>query len=305
MNSSAWVARRRRAPFEPTGERKDSAPRFTRFAAAMEAAPPPAAQVLLEDQTVPPAALPAARSRPIVVKAGLAAPKARAASEATQSNSVAPEYAAEVTHEGLMPGIAHATEPTDGGAVSQPVIPRRAGVDDGNGSRVPWLGLSSWLLLCAALFASLIWPSQASFDRMAQLASFDRVSELWTRGFADVDVMTQPEPEDPAPVQSAALPPSEPAWSTLPEADAVPEVLPPTELAPPIGSAAERTIKRLPGGPPLPQFKPIDGVAAKFSNAFFEIGERLQKEGDADAASYMRRQGNNLEPWRLSTGSEL
>jgi hypothetical protein len=56
----------------------------------------------------------------------------------------------------------------------------------------------------------------------------------------------------------------------------------------------------------LPQFKPsLDRVAAKFSSAFVEIGDRLQQQGDFDAALHMRRQGSNLNPWRGPVASDL
>jgi hypothetical protein len=103
-------------------------------------------------------------------------------------------------------------------------------------------------------------------------------------------------------VQSAGLPQDAQTWTALPDTAGDPQTLPPVEPAPPIGS----TVERIPGGPPLPQFKPIvDGVAAKFSNAFFEMGERLQQEGDTDAAIHMRQQGSKLDPWRAPGGSEL
>jgi hypothetical protein len=170
--------------------------------------------------------------------------------------------------------------------VPPPVIPRRPVVEDAGRGDVPWLGICSWLLLCGALFASLIgWPTQPSLDRVLQLAS----SMFWNAGPA-----AGPGQDDPTPVQSAALPHDRESWTTLPETGGDPQMLPATELAPPIVGSS-RAVERIPGGPPLPQFKPIvDGVAAKFSNAFFEIGERMQQEGDTDAAIEMRRQGSKL-----------
>ena len=85
------------------------------------------------------------------------------------------------------------------------------------------------------------------------------------------------------------------------------EALPPVELAPPIQPAPPAG----PAGPasadpPLPRFKPsVDRVAAKFSNAFFEFGDRLQREGDFDAALHMRRQGSSLNPWKSAGAPDL
>jgi hypothetical protein len=77
-----------------------------------------------------------------------------------------------------------------------------------------------------------------------------------------------------------------------------PEALPPTELAPPIRS--ETPADQPAGdGPPLPRFKPkFDEIAATFSNAFYEIGDHLQREGEFEAAMHMRRQGSNLNPFK-------
>ncbi|MEM7025808.1 MAG: hypothetical protein AAF637_24985, partial [Pseudomonadota bacterium] len=167
-------------------------------------------------------------------------------------------------------------------ASSSLVMPRRAVAEDGGRADVPWLGICSWLLLCCALFASLIgWPSQASLDR---------VSRLWAEGvWTSAPAVGLAETQDPASLQSAAVPEEERHWTPLSESAGDPQALPPTDLAPPIAPPTEWTVQRIPGGPPLPQFKPIvDGVAAQFSNAFFEIGDRLQQEGDNDAAVHMR-----------------
>jgi hypothetical protein len=166
-----------------------------------------------------------------------------------------------------------------------PVIPRRPVLEDSGRSDVPWLGIGSWLLLCGALFASLVgWPSQTSLDR---------VSQLWSDSV--------PTTETAAGLQD--LPHGSQTWTALPDTGGDPKSLPPTELAPPI---APRTLERIPGGPPLPQFKPIvDGVAAKYTNASTETAERLQPVGETDAAHEMRRQGNQLDPWRAPNGSEL
>ena len=316
MNASAWVARRRRAPFEPVGDRKDMAPRFSRFAAAMEATPPPSAQVLPEDRplaTAPPAAVRRAPA-PIVVEqparpqaaAWIASePDAWVASEPDAWVASEPEVTASapkvVPDPKVMP---ERTEPEPRGtmapeAYSQikppPVIPRRPIVEETGRGDVPWLGICSWLLLCGALFASLIgWPGQTSLDR---------VSQLWSDSLSSTRQAVGLGQQEATPMQSAALPHDPQSWTALPDTGGDLQALPPTELAPPI---APSTVERIPGGPPLPQFKPIvDGVAAKFSNAFFEIGERLQEGGNTDAAIHMREQGSKLDPWRAHGGSEL
>jgi hypothetical protein len=177
-------------------------------------------------------------------------------------------------------------------------VPRRPVGDTADRARsdIPWLGIGSWVLLCAALFASLIgWPDQTAIDRVSWVWSNDSVSTAVDRA-------------EPTPTHTPAAPSREQDWSAMtPGTAADLQGLPPTEMAPPIRpSEATETIQRAPGGPPLPQFKPnVDRVAAKFSNAFFEIGERLQQEGDFDAALHMRRQGSNLDPWKASGSSDL
>lgn len=304
MNAGAWVARRRRAAFEPVSDRQSAAPRFSRFAAAMEATPPPSAQVLPDDGTIatesrpvaprgvaPRAAAPLA-ARPIVVEQPPAEPQAaeRVIPEPIpESIVVAP--GPRVVPEWKQPAPVGEAAPISAAA---PVMPRRPVALDAGRGDIPWLGIGSWLLLCGALFTSLIgWPSQTSLDR---------VSQLWSDSVWSTEPGAGPGQQEPAPVQSAGLPQDAQAWTTLPDTAGDPQTLPPIEAAPPIGS----TVERIPGGPPLPQFKPIvDGVAAKFSNAFYEMGERLQQEGDTDAAIHMRQQGSKLDPWRAPGGSEL
>jgi hypothetical protein len=308
MNAGAWVARRRRAVFEPVGNRKDSAPRFSRFAAAMEAAPPPSAQVLPHDgstaaaprleapRVTPPRAAATLAARPIVVERPPAGPPA---AERVTPEPIVVAPGPRVVPEWKEPEPVAQAVPIAYGEMTPPVMPRRPVVEDSGRGDIPWLGIGSWLLLCGALFASLIgWPSQTSLDR---------VSQLWSDSVWSTEPAAGPGQQAPNPVQSAALPQDPQAWTALPDTAGDPQTLPPTELAPPIGSAgSDGTVERIPGGPPLPQFKPIvDGVAAKFSNAFFEMGERLQQEGDTDAAIHMRRQGSKLDPWRTSGGSEL
>ncbi len=308
MNAGAWVARRRRAAFEPVSDRRDGAPRFSRFAAAMEAAPPPSAQVLPNDgatalapratppRAMPPRATAPLAARPIVVEQPPAGP-AVAERVAAEPTVVAP--GPRVVPEWKKPEPVDQAAPIAYGEIAPPVMPRRPVVEDAGRGDIPWLGIGSWLLLCGALFASLIgWPSQTSLDR---------VSQLWSESVWSTEPAAGPGQQEPTPVQSAALPQDPQTWTALPDTNGDPQTLPPTELAPPIGPGGlDGTVERIPGGPPLPQFKPIvDGVAAKFSNAFFEMGERLQQEGDTDAAIHMRQQGSKLDPWRSSGGSEL
>jgi hypothetical protein len=107
------------------------------------------------------------------------------------------------------------------------------------------------------------------------------------------------------PTEDLSIPAREQDWSSMtPPAAQQPSVAP--DPGPAANDTASRAATRVPGGPPLPQFKPsLDRVAAKFSSAFFEIGDRLQQQGDFDAALHMRRQGSNLNPWRGPVASDL
>jgi hypothetical protein len=182
------------------------------------------------------------------------------------------------------------------------VIPRRPVIEDAGRSRadVPWLGIGSWLLLCGALFASLVgWPDQTALDR---------VTSIWPGGITSTTLTREPAQQEATPAQAAPAPASEQDWSAMTPGPANERsVLPPTELAPPIQSDAPAdTAGPATGYPPLPRFKPsVDRVAAHFSNAFFEFGDRLQQQGDFDAAVHMRRQGTNLNPWNVPGASDL
>jgi hypothetical protein len=182
------------------------------------------------------------------------------------------------------------------------MVPRRPVIEGTGRSRadVPWLGIGSWLLLCGALFASLVgWPDQTALDR---------VTSLWSSEPPSASVARTPAQGEPTPSQGAPLPGDQQDWSAMTRDPAdQPAPLPPTELAPPIQSEAPAgTAEPATSDPPLPRFKPsVDRVAAKFSNAFFEFGDRLQQRGDFDAAVHMRRQGTNLDPWRSAGASDL
>jgi hypothetical protein len=274
----------------------------------MQAAPPPEAQVLpeTEEQMVGPAAGRAAAkpapapkpahlrpAEPVAepVEAGpRPAPSAEASTETADT-----ETAGTGTADTGTADAASTTPMADVDAAGATVPPRRPVIQDAGRSRadVPWLGIGSWLLLCAALFASLVgWPDQTALDRVTALWSNVIPSETLTRG--------------PAQGESASLPADkQPAVTPSPGHEQ--GALPPTELAPPIRSEAPGgTADPAAGSPPLPRFKPsLDRVAAKFSNAFLEFGEQLQQQGDFDAAVHMRRQGSNLDPWKAPRASNL
>jgi hypothetical protein len=259
----------------------------------MQAAPPPDAQVLPETaETIaarakpaagPAATPPAAAPRPAHLRPAepiQVGPQPVALAEASVESADAPSAP--------MPDV------DVGGAT---VVPRRPVVEGAGRSRadVPWLGIGSWLLLCGALFASLVgWPDQTALDR---------VTSIWSSEVPSATLGTPPQGE-PTPAQGAPLPADKQDWSAMtPGHTDQQEALPPTELAPPIRSEAPAEPAE---GPPLPRFKPsVDRVAAKFSNAFFEFGERLQQEGNFDAAIHMRRQGTNLNPWKTAGASDL
>jgi hypothetical protein len=318
MNAGSWVARRRPISTEPSNVRHAGGPRFERFAAAMQASPPPSAQVLPE--TAPEATAKATAKATHAAPAG-ARPRAApfAAGPAAVGYSWEPEPAQLKPNEPIQedrqpaasapvpPQTEETAEPErtaplppmpDTASAEPTVIPRRPVVEDTGRSRadVPWLGIGSWLLLCGALFTSLVgWPDQTALDRVSSIWPLSNTS--LTRGPAQQE--PTPAPATPAPGQD---------WSAMTPGPAdEPEALPPTELAPPIRSEPPAdTAEPAAGGPPLPRFKPnVDRVAAQFSNAFFEFGDQLQQQGDFDAAVHMRRQGTNLSPWKVPGASDL
>jgi hypothetical protein len=190
----------------------------------------------------------------------------------------------------------------------RPVQDRFDGADPARARDIPWLGIGSWVLFCAALFVSLLgWPDQTALDRVTGL-TLDRVTEIWSghgpAGGTDRSggIATT---QKPMPTEDLSIPAREQDWSSMtPPAAQQPSVAP--DPGPAANDTASRAATRVPGGPPLPQFKPsLDRVAAKFSSAFFEIGDRLQQQGDFDAALHMRRQGSNLNPWRGPVASDL
>jgi hypothetical protein len=182
------------------------------------------------------------------------------------------------------------------------VIPRRPVIEDAGRSRadVPWLGIGSWLLLCGALFTSLVgWPDQIALDR---------VSAIWPDSLTITTLTRGPAKEEPKPAPATPDPAQGRDWSAMTPRPAMQqEALPPTELAPPIRSEPPADMSEPAGQrPPLPRFKPdVDRVAAQFSNAFFEFGDQLQQQGNLDGAVHMRRQGTNLNPWRVPGASDL
>ncbi len=296
MNAGSWVARRRPVSFEPVGHRGTTGPRFARFAAAMEAAPPPSAQVLPDAPDMVRTGPVLARPRPVGpvpvehIPAGAEAAEPRIA----QPFQAGPRPVGPAQASAEPADVAAAPRKPEAATAAQ----RRPVIEGAGRSRsdVPWLGIGSWLLLCAALFASLLgWPGQTALDRIAGIWPGD-LSSTVLGGRTGREEPTQPTPT-PAQNQPA----------TAPDRAANAQPLPPVEQAPPIRSdAASDTVKRAPGGPPVPQFKPsVDRVAAEFSNAFFEMGQRLQQEGDLAAAGHMRRQGVKLDPWKTPAASDL
>lgn len=293
MNAGTWVARRRPVSFEPVNDRGASGPRFARFAAAMEAAPPSRAQVLPDAPGMAQTDPAPARLRPVGpvpvehVPAGIEDTEARV----TRPFEAGPQPVgpAQASAEAA---LASAKSEAAMSAQRRPVI-------EGAGrarSDIPWLGIGSWVLLCAALFASLLgWPGQTALDRIAG---------IWPSALSSTVLSGRTERAEPSgPTQAS----KQNSSATAPNGAADLQPLPPIEQAPPIRSDAPTgTVERTPGSPPLPRFKPsVDRVAAEFSNAFFEMGERLQQEGDLAAAVHMRRQGVNLDPWKAPAASDL
>jgi hypothetical protein len=271
----------------------------------MQATPPPSAQVLPEATDATPAG---SRPKPGPIAAGPAtagpapAEPKPAPLRPTQPIQAGPQLGAFAQAPTETAEATTAPPMSDTDIAGATVIPRRPVIEDAGRSRadVPWLGIGSWLLLCGALFASLVgWPDQTALDR---------VTSIWPGGITSSTLTRGPAREEPTPAQATPVPAHEQDWSAMTPGTANErEVLPPTELAPPIrsdtpGDAAEPAGAR----PPLPRFKPsVDRVAAHFSNAFFEFGDRLQQQGDFDAAVHMRRQGTNLNPWKVPGASDL
>jgi hypothetical protein len=313
MNAGSWVARRRPVSVETSDARHASGPRFERFAAAMQAAPPPEAQVLPETaEPMPagarpapgpaasrPAGGPAAAPPPAHLRPADLRPADLRPAETVQS---APQPAAFPQAPAETADAASVPMPDDVDEAGATVIPRRPVIENAGRTRtdVPWLGIGSWLLLCGALFASLVgWPDQTALDR---------VTSLWSSEAPSTTVTRTPLQGEPTPAQGAPLPADQQDWSAMTPGPArEQEALPPTDVAPPIGSETPAATAE-PGAasPPLPRFKPsVDRVAAKFSNAFLEFGDRLQQRGDFDAAVHMRRQGTNLDPWKTARASDF
>lgn len=274
----------------------------------MKAAPPPEAQVLpaAEDTATggKPAAVMATRAATAPVDGPPPAPLRPA-----EPIRVGPQTAArtETTIESAYAASTPASEPdppSEPGAADPTLVRRRPVIENAGRSRadVPWLGIGSWLLLCAALFASLVgWPDQTALER---------VTSIWSKEVPSAMLARTPSQGEPTPVEGegAPLPADQQDWSAMTPVPADrQEPLPPTELAPPIRSSAPTDAAEPDGeGPPLPMFKPsVDRVAAKFSNAFFEFGDSLQKQGEFEAAVHMRRQGSNLDPLRTAGASDL
>jgi hypothetical protein len=304
MNANSWVARRRPVrSLQPVTNRGSGGPCFDRFAAAMQAEPPPAAQVIPDtpgDPQVEPAAV---RATPIRVAPPPPAQRPAAQRPAAQ-HPAAQHPAAQRPDDPPFIG------PSRGAMAGATPMPRRPvqdrfdGADPARARDIPWLGIGSWVLFCAALFVSLLgWPDQTALDRVTGL-TLDRVTEIWSghgpAGGADRSggIATT---QEPMPTEDLSIPAREQDWSSM-----TPPAAQQPSVAPDPGPAANGAATRMPGGPPLPQFKPsLDRVAAKFSSAFFEIGDRLQQQGDFDAALHMRRQGSNLNPWRGPVASDL
>jgi hypothetical protein len=279
----------------------------------MQAMPPPSAQVLPETDAAPAGSRPAPGPiavGPVTVAPPLAelkpAPLRPAASvQADAQPATAAQAFAETAAAQAFAETADATTVPpipDAGSAAATMIPRRPVIEDAGRSRadVPWLGIASWLLLCGALFASLVWPGQGMLDRIAG---------YWPSELMPSAILARISPQDePAPAQVApSAAPEQQSAPTPPSAVHEPMALPPVELAPPIQpDPPSDTAGPGVGGPPLPRFKPsVDRVAAKFSNAFFEIGDRLQQQGEFEAAVHMRRQGTNLSPWKAPGASNL
>ena len=220
MNAGSWVARRRAVAIEPGHGRHASGPRFERFAAAMEAMPPPAAQVL-PDAGPPPAdppqrdaglsAVGRAPDTPSAPRPAYLRPAEPIRAEAAwaERSPAQPTADTEAADADTEAADAFAPPPMSGAAAgSATVIPRRPVVEEGKRSRgdVPWLGIGSWLLLCGALFASLVgWPDQGVLDRVMVIWSGESPSATIARVPPQPDSMPAPR-EEGAAVQGMTLP---------------------------------------------------------------------------------------------------
>ena len=122
------------------------------------------------------------------------------------------------------------------------------------------------------------------------------VGSIWSTGSLDGILARTPEQAEPTQTPPAGAQ----DWSAMTPGQAEKlEALPPTQALPPVPSEPAGETAAPADGPPVPRFKPrVDRVAAEFSSAFFEMGDRLQRQGDFAAALHMRRQGSNLDPWK-------
>lgn len=312
MNANSWVARRRPVrSLQPETNRGSGGPRFERFAAAMQAEPPPAAQVLPDPPGEPQVEAAAVRPEPVRPEPVRPEPV-----RVAPPPPPPPPRPAQPPADPPFIGPRSFAGPRAGGMAGATAMPRRPVQDRFDGSAparargdIPWLGIGSWVLFCAALFVSLLgWPDQIALDRVAGI-TLDRVTAIWSDyAPATGDANQQggiATTQEPMPAEGAPAPAREQDWSSMtPPAGQPPSAAP--EPGPAADDNANGVATRMPGGPPLPQFKPsLDRVAAKFSSAFFEIGDRLQQQGDFDAALHMRRQGSNLDPWRGPVASDL
>lgn len=139
-------------------------------------------------------------------------------------------------------------------ALANPPVCQSIGARDGTNPLILWLGIGSWTLLCAALFASLLsWHDREVLERDGTLSN--RIQNPGTVSnavrAADHDQWT-PIPHDLLPQgghkrNSEARPHLD--TSPVPQRAAKPRL----EEAHPLANGVD---VRVPGGLPLPRFKP-------------------------------------------------
>ena len=183
----------------------------------MQAEPPPAAQVLPDPPGEP--QVEAAAVRPEPVRDGAPEP----VRVAPPPPPPPPPPPAQSPADPPFIGPRSFVGPRAGGMAGATAMPRRPVQDRFDGAAparargdIPWLGIGSWVLFCAALFVSLLgWPDQIALDRVAGL-TLDRVTAIWSghapsTGDADqqggIATTQEPMPAEgaPAPARGAGL----------------------------------------------------------------------------------------------------
>jgi hypothetical protein len=139
-------------------------------------------------------------------------------------------------------------------ALADPPVCRSIGARDGTNPWILWLGISSWTLLCAALLASLLsWHDREVLERAGA------ISNQVQRPGTVSDAVQAADHNRSMPVPQELLPQGGPkkVSEARPHLDTIPA--PQRAAKPRLEEAhlpADGVDVRVPGGLPLPRFKP-------------------------------------------------